>query len=232
MGPQRWRALLAVVTIALFSVACSTSTRVNSADVEPTPLPTLAPVFVPTTPPAPPTPAAAPGEDAATADGEAPEADASAGNGDESNDAAQQATTARSNDDEPGHDAEQATPTPTPTAAATPTPTADVIPVPTHPPRPQPRPTPRPTLAPAPICPGGQVLGSNGLCSCPAGTASRPGDGLCVRFCNQAELTISNSCVCAGELYDNGGQCVKRCTIGEVPDGFGGCKFPDPAAVN
>jgi len=45
-------------------------------------------------------------------------------------------------------------------------------------------------------------------------------------LCGQSELTITFACVCTGEFYDNGGQCVKRCLTTEIPDGQGGCKLP------
>jgi len=66
----------------------------------------------------------------------------------------------------------------------------------------------------------------NGVCGCPSGQ-TRQANGQCgARYCRQAELTIQGTCICGGDMYDTGGQCVKRCLSTEIPDGYGGCKIP------
>ena len=218
----RWSRWLVLATaLMVLATACGSSLDVDTTDAPPTPLPT--PVVIPTIAPLSPTPTSEV-LDGTLASG-APEAQATA---------------------EDPTAAPDPTPEvqPTPTVTPFPTPTAGVIELDT----PVARPTVGPTRAPAPTrvasptpAPQRQQVQQQQQAprpvvvpttppapsgACPAGTTNRASDGQCVPFCSQSQLTISNSCVCTGEFFDNGGQCVKRCLSNEVPNGRGGCAVP------
>jgi len=230
---------LFVVLASLLVVACGSASTVSTTNEQPTPFPTIAPVFIPTTAPTDPTPT--PAADVEN-DGETV-SDATEVATSEPTPDATPTTEPTVEDDEEEDELPGALVTPAPLKidiAPTPTPaegetqetgpplsSPTVTPVPptrVSTPKPPP-PPPAPTSTPVPPCPNGQVFTRAG-CACPAGTAARASDGACVRLCELGDMTIRNSCVCTGIYFDNGGQCIERCSGGLVHDNFGRCGRP------